>query len=191
MLPEDASTLVDRADRARVRGSDNAPIRVIEVSDFECPYCARFNRETFPALDSMYIEPGVVQYIWIGFPNPGHPRAWSAIEAGFCAAAAGKFWPMHDLLFANQPAWQNAPDATPLFSSYATSLGIDRESFEACILGDRVAPLQVRDLESVLRAGIQQTPFFIVADSIPIIGAAPIEQFVEAIEGVRKEKDAD
>jgi protein-disulfide isomerase len=191
VIPSDASTLISRADRGRILGSDDAPIRIVEISDFQCPFCARFNRETFAGLDSLYIQTEKVQWVWIGFPSPNHPRAFPAIEAGFCAASVGKFWPMHDLLFVNQPAWTAAADASQLFVSYAVSLGIDGESFAACIADDRMAPLIVRDYESVVRAGISQTPFFIVADSVPVVGAAPLEQFVETIDDVLEAKGGD
>jgi len=188
VVPTDATVLISRADQARILGSDDATIRVVEISDFECPFCARFNEETFPALDSLYIETGKVQYVWIGFPNPSHPRAFPAIEAAFCAGAVGKFWPMHDLLFANQSEWMEAPNPSEVFARYASSLEIDVSSFAVCIANDRMAPLIVRDYEGVVRAGISQTPFFIVADSVPIVGAAPLEQFVEAIDDLLEVK---
>lgn len=182
VVPDDATALISRADRGRVLGSDDAPIRVVEISDFECPFCARFNRETFHALDSLYVKTGKVQYVWIGFPNPSHPRAFPAIEAAFCAGSVGKFWQMHDLLFDNQSEWIDAPNPNEVFARFANRLGIDVASFAICIGNDRMAPLIVRDYEGVVRAGITQTPFFIVADSVPIVGAAPLEQFVEAID---------
>ena len=184
VVPEDATALISRADRARILGPDDATIRVVEISDFECPFCARFNRDTFHAIDSLYIKPGKIQYVWIGFPNPSHPRAFPAIEAAFCAGSVGKFWQMHDLLFENQSEWIEAPNPSEVFARYANSLGIDVASFAICIGNDRMAPLIVRDYEGVVRAGISQTPFFIVADSVPIVGAAPLEQFVETIDGL-------
>ena len=143
VVPADAAVLTSRADRARVLGSDDAPIRMVEVSDFECPFCARFNSETFPAIDSLYIETGKIQYVWIGFPSPSHPRAFPAIEAAFCAGSVGKFWPMHDILFANQVEWMEAPNPTEVFARYASGLGIDVSSFAMCLTNDRMAPLML------------------------------------------------
>ncbi len=188
VVPDDATALISRADRARILGPDDATVRVVEISDFECPFCARFNSETFHALDSLYIKTGKIQYVWIGFPSPSHPRAFPAIEAAFCAGSVGKFWPMHDLLFANQSEWMEAANPSEVFARYASSLGIDVVSFALCIGNDRMAPLIVRDYEGVVRAGITQTPFFIVADSVPIVGAAPLEQFVETIDGLLEAK---
>lgn len=177
VLPAQHSVLINRADQSRIRGSSDAPIRILEVSDFQCPFCARFNRETFPVLDSLYIETGKVEYVWISFANPSHQLAWPAIEAAFCAGAVGKFWQMHDILFERQGEWSTSDDAWATFVDYARELWIDGESFGTCLRDDRTAPLQVRDFQSVNRAGISSTPFFIIADSLSIRGAAQASQF--------------
>lgn len=184
VVPSDPSVAVERADRARVKGAEDAPIRLVEISDFQCPYCARHYRETFPALDSLYVQTGKVGYVWISFPNPGHAYAWQAIEAAFCAGAAGRFWPMHDLLFQRQEEWSGAAEPTPVFEGYAAELEIDADSFADCVRNDRVAQLQVRDYQSAIRAGISSTPFFILADSVAIRGAAPLSNFQEAIDEI-------
>lgn len=191
VVPSDPSVVVERADRARVKGAEDALIRLVEISDFQCPFCAQFYRETFPALDSLYVRTGKVSYVWISFPNPGHAYAWQSIEAAFCAGAAGKFWPMHDLLFERQEEWSRAPEPTPVFERYAAELDIDADSFADCVLNDRVAQLQVRDYQSTIRAGITSTPFFILADSVAIRGAAPLSRFQEAIDGILAARAAD
>ena len=177
VLPEQHSVLISRADQARIKGSSEAPVRILEISDFQCPFCARYNQETLPILDSLYIETGKVEYVWISYANPSHQLAWPAIEAAFCAGAVGKFWAMHDLLFDRQGEWSNTADAYGTFVGYARELHIDEESFGACLRDDRTAPLQVRDFQSVSRAGISSTPFFIIADSLSIRGAAQASQF--------------
>lgn len=182
VVPTDQSVLAERVDRARVRGSEDAPVRMVEVSDFQCPYCAEYHRETFAGIDSLYIRTGQVSYVWVSYPNPGHARAWPAIEAAFCAGAVGQFWSMHDLLFERQGEWTQAEDPFSTFVDYATGLGIERESYADCLRNDRVAPLQVRDYQNVVRAGIGSTPYFILADSISIRGAAPLENFQSAID---------
>ncbi len=182
VVPSDRTVLAERVDRARVRGAEDAPLRLVEVSDFQCPFCAQYHRETFGALDSLYIQPGHVHYIWVSYPNPGHAKAWPAIEAAFCAGGVGRFWPMHDLLFERQSAWTESEDAFEMFVGYAEELGIDRASYADCLRNDRVASLQVRDYQNVVRAGIGSTPYFILADSVAIRGAAPIEDFQTAID---------
>lgn len=177
VVPADPSVVQERADRSRVKGEDDAPLRIVEVSDFQCPFCAQFYRETYPALDSLYIETGKARYIFVTFPNSSHRLAWPAIEAALCAGAVGQFWEMHDLLFERQDQWSGAGTPAEVFRGYAEELGIDGDSFAACVENDRTAPLQVRDLTSIVRAGISSTPFFIINDEVSIQGAAPIDNF--------------
>lgn len=182
VVPSDRGVAEDRADKARVRGSEDAPIRLVEISDFQCPYCAQFYNETYAAVDSLFIQPGLISYVWISYANPQHPEAWSSIEASFCAGTVGKFWDMHDILFERQSEWGSALDPFATYLEYAVELGIDRESFADCMRNDRLAPLQTRDYANVVQSGINSTPYFILADSVAIRGAAPIETFRTAID---------
>ncbi len=182
VVPSDARVAAERADRARVKGAEDAPIRIVEISDFQCPFCAQFYTETLPSVDSAYIATGRVSYVWISYPNPTHPLAWPAIEASFCAGAVGKFWPMHDLLFERQAEWTAAEDPVDTFQRYASELNIEAASFADCVRNDRMAPLQTRDYTNVVRSGIQSTPYFILADSVAIRGAADFETFRSAID---------
>lgn len=182
VVPSDPAVAAERADQARAKGREQAPVRIVEISDFQCPYCRQFNDETLGALDSLYIRTGKVNYVWISYANPGHRKAWPAIEAAFCAGAVGQFWTMHDLLFARQEEWSAADDVFATFVSYAEELDIDAASFGACLRDDLLAPLMLRDYTNVLRAGISSTPYFILADSVAIRGAAPIETFRSAID---------
>ncbi len=183
-VPEDAEAVARRADDARVKGDTTAPIRVLEVSDFQCPYCRRYVRETFPTVDSLYVQSGLVEYVWLAFPNPNHQRAWPAIEAAFCAGAAGSFWPMHDLLFANQGEWANSESPVSTFVEYARSLGIDGESFRSCVVEDKPSGLAIRDYGVVSQGGVEGTPFFVIADSLSFQGAQPVEKFRAVLDDV-------
>jgi protein-disulfide isomerase len=183
-VPGDQSVILERADRARVKGDPEAPIRIVEISDFECPFCARFYQESYRAIDSLYVRSGLARYVWISFPNSTHPRAWPAIEAAFCAGAAGRFWAMHDVLFERREEWAESPDPNLLFRSWAVEIGIDDESFDACLRNDQTAPLQVRDYESAIAAGVSSTPFFVVGDSVAIRGAVPLDTFRSAVDSV-------
>lgn len=184
VVPSEQEVVLQRADRARVKGDSAAPIRIVEISDFQCPYCARFYEESWPAIDSLYVQSGIARYLWISFPNSTHPRAWPAVEAAFCAGAAGRFWPMHDILFERSEEWIRAPDLAGLFTRWAVEIGIDEPSFAACLRNDLTAPLQVADYDSAVRSGITSTPFFVVGDSIAIRGAVSTEQFRTAVDSV-------
>jgi protein-disulfide isomerase len=190
VVPSDVSVIMQRADRARVEGDTTAPVRMIEVSDFQCPYCKEYFEQTYPKIDSAYVKTGKIQYLWISFPNPRHVHSWPAIEAGFCAGAVGKFWPMHDLLFRNQDEWAKSDTPVDFFMKYAEKLGIDSASYRQCLEEDRPSPLQVRDLASVTRVGVNGTPFFIIGDSISMEGAAPFSRFKEVLDSLIAKRTA-
>lgn len=190
-VPTDADEVVRRADQARVKGDTAAPVRVIEVSDFQCPFCRQYFEQTFPALDSLYVETGRVEYVWMAFPNPSHGRAWPAIEAAYCAGAAGRFWPMHDTLFARQGAWSSADSVIATFVEYARSMDIDAESFRSCLVEDRAAGLIVRDYGTVSQGGVRGTPFFLIADSLSFQGAQPLDRFRSVLDSVLASKGLD
>jgi len=99
VVPSDQREILEAAGQSRTKGEADAPLRIVEISDFECPFCAQYYQETYPVVDSLYVESGIARYVWISFPNSRHRRAWPAIEAAFCAGAAGRFWEMHDILF--------------------------------------------------------------------------------------------
>ncbi|TFG62480.1 MAG: hypothetical protein E4H28_07605, partial [Gemmatimonadales bacterium] len=164
VVPADQTAVLEAADAARSMGAVDAPIRIVEISDFECPFCAQFYNETFRAVDSLYIKSGIARYLWISFPNSNHPRAWPAIEAAFCAGGAGKFWEMHDVLFERQDEWLAEEDLNALLIQYAAGIGIDEASFGECLRNDVTSPLQVSDYDAALRSGITSTPFFVVGD---------------------------
>ena len=91
---------------SRAKGSAEAPMTVYEMSDFQCPYCRQFALETFPLLDSLYVETGKVRWVFINFPLTSlHPNAVPAAGMALCAAKQGAFWPIHDLLYQHQPDW--------------------------------------------------------------------------------------
>lgn len=182
VVPRDMQVAGERADKARIKGSDDAPIRIVEISDFQCPFCRQFHVETLGKIDSAYIATGKASYLWISYASPSHGRAFASSEAGFCAGAVGKFWPMHDLLFERQEEWSAAPDPYETFLGYADELEIDTESFGWCMRNGLMAPLLLRDFTSVSRAGISSTPYFVLADSVAIRGAADFATFSSAID---------
>lgn len=184
VVPAEQPAVLEAADRDRTRGEPDAPLRIVEVSDFECPFCAQFHRDTWPVVDSLYVRSGIARYLWISFPNSRHARAWPAIEAAFCAGAAGRFWEMHAILFETQEVWSEAEDPHARFLEYGERAGVEPASFAACLRADQTAPLQVSDYESALRSGITSTPFFIVGDSLAIQGAVSAERFRAAVDSV-------
>jgi len=184
VVPADQEVVLQRADRARVKGDTAAPIRIVEISDFECPYCRQFHVESSRIIDSLYVRSGIARYLWISFPNATHARAWPAVEAAFCSGSAGRFWQMHDILFDRVEQWKSAEDPVGLFVNWAEEIGIDPESYGRCLRNDVTAPLQVADYDSALRSGITSTPFFVVGDSVAIRGVVSADRFRAAVDSV-------
>jgi protein-disulfide isomerase len=175
------TTLERRADRARIQGSPSAPLWVVEVSDFQCPYCKQWHEQTYPALKREYVDAGKVRLAYINFPLRGHRNAWPAAEAAMCAGAQDKFWPMQDLLFDTQDRWGNLVDPKPVFDSLATRIGVDIGTFNECVSQQKMRPLIQADLERATRAGVDATPSFVIGNTL-LSGAQPVEVFRRVID---------
>ncbi|HVR28134.1 MAG TPA: thioredoxin domain-containing protein [Thermoanaerobaculia bacterium] len=146
---------IDLQDRP-LKGSPEAALAIVEFSDYQCPYCARFTKNTYPRLEQEFIATGKVRYAMLDFPLRNHPFAFKAAEAATCAAADGKFWEMHHLLFENQHELQ--PAALP---NYAEQIGIDRAAFEACLEEGRGEDVNA-DMAQAREVGVRATPTFLI-----------------------------
>ena len=181
----------ERAAMNRLKGQQSAPVTVYEIADFQCPYCARFAIEVFPRIDSAYVKPGKVKWIFVNFPLPTHANAWPAAEAAMCAGGVGeRFWPMHDRLFTTQNDWSNAPNAGKLFEKYAQESGVAMEAYSSCVADDRMAPLLVRDLLNATNAGISGTPAFIVNNEPLFAGYKTFEEWKDILDGALRKAAA-
>jgi protein-disulfide isomerase len=184
----DADTVRARADRARMKGEETAPITIIEVSDFQCPFCAEFATTTYAQLDSAYIRTGEARLLFIHLPLANHGNAFRAAEASMCAGAQGRFWEMHDRIFAAQGEWSRANDAVARFERMAEAVGVEMPEYRDCMHNGRTASLVVGDAMQAAQAGISGTPSFIInspAGQRALSGAAPFEQFQQEIEALQ------
>jgi len=179
-----ANALLERADKARIQGDTAAPVWVVEISDFECPFCKRFHDETYPALLKDYIQTGQIRMAYVNFPLGQHIHALPAAKAAMCAAAQDRFWPMHDALFNTQPRWTGGGDASALFDSLAVAVGVNADEWRACARGEVIQRLIAADQSRGKSAGVSSTPTFFVGDE-PILGAESIDTFRAAIERAR------
>ena len=169
---------------ARSKGSPTAPIRVIEMSDFQCPWCRKFTLETSAALDSEYVATGKVHWIFVNLPIPQlHPNAVAGAELAMCAAQRGKFWPMHDLLYRNQDTWAPLRDPEPFLLTLADSLRIPRDSLLPCLRAGEMRTLVERDANSAARIGATSTPSFLIEGAL-LTGAYPVEVFRHVIDSI-------
>ena len=172
------------------KGEKNAKITLVEFSDYQCPFCSRYFRETMPQLERDYILTGKVKYVFRNFPIESiHPLAFKAAEAANCAGEQGKYWEMHDRLFANQNTL--APQDLP---SHAQMLGLDLPKFQQCLDSGKHATKIRNDLADGQKAGVQGTPSFFLglteANDVKvkaarvIRGAQPYTAFKEAIDSL-------
>lgn len=177
-----SDSLLARAAQSRVKGAADAPITTVELSDFQCPFCAQFALTTLPQLDSAYVETGIARIIFFNFPLPNHGASWVAAEAAMCAGTQDSFWPMHDRLFASQREWSTAAAPGETFVSFAADLGLDLDAFESCLRHDLVAPLISGDLMQAAGSGARATPTFIINGETVLSGVEPLSAFTAAIE---------
>ena len=155
-----------------VRGRDDAPLELIEFSDFDCPYCKRAT-ETIARLMEQF--EGQIRFIYKDYPLPSHPNAFKAAEAGNCAHEQGRFWELHDTMFASQ----GALDVESL-KGYAEELGLDGGAFAECLDSGRHSATVDRDMRAGFRYGVSSTPTLFL-NGRTILGAVPYDTFVEVI----------
>jgi protein-disulfide isomerase len=168
-------------------GAADAPVVMIEFTDFQCPYCSRHFVETFPQLKADYIDTGQVRYVFMDFPLTSiHPQAPLAAEAARCAGDQDAYLAMHHALFERQEEWSNRDDAGDVFVALAGELGLDEASFTQCLTsGQHTAAVQA-DLDQGIGLGINGTPAFFLNGNF-ISGAQPFTVFQGAIESLLAE----
>jgi protein-disulfide isomerase len=169
-------SLTTRMDQARILGDPSARLWFVIVSDFQCPYCKQFHDQSFAALRQQYVSTGKVRFAYINFPLPIHANAWPSAEAAMCAGAQGKFWQMHDALFASQDRWAEKQPAAPVLDSVAKSIGVDAAAMDQCMSNPTVHALIESDRDRAERAGVTATPTIIIGSKL-IQGALPTDVF--------------
>ena len=164
-----------------IRGRADAKLTLIEFSDFQCPFCERFYRETLPLIDKDYIQTGKLRMIYRDFPLASvHENAQKAAEAAQCAGEQGKYWEMHDQIFANHTA-MSVDD----LKKYARGLGIAVDRFDRCLESGAYAEEVKKDMADGQALGVQGTPTFFLGltgkdntiQGIRIAGARPYAVF--------------
>jgi protein-disulfide isomerase len=159
---------------APVRGAPNAPVTVVEFSDFECPFCKQASG-TVAKLMEKYS--GRIKLVYRDLPLEAiHPLARQAAEAAQCARDGGKFWEYHDVLFAQSP--KLSPDD---LKRYAREVGLDAKKFDACLGGGAKAAAVQKDIDEGNALGITGTPAFFINGRL-VSGAQPIEAFSRVID---------
>lgn len=167
-------------------GSKDAPVAIVQFTDFQCPYCNRFYTDVLPAIKKNYIDSGKVRFYSVDFPLTVHPNALVAAEAGRCAAEQNMFWPMHDLMQGN-PRQLEVSDLI----GYAHDLGMNAESFEACVSSRKYEASVKQGAANALAKGIRGTPAMVigrqqsnVVEGDLIVGVVPYETIDARLTGL-------
>jgi len=163
-----------------VLGDKNAPLTIIEFSDYQCPFCGRFWSTTLPLLKKNFIDTGKVKFVYRDFPLSSiHPFAQKAAEASECADEQGKFWEMHDKIFENQEAI-----TIENLKSYASGLGLDTTKFNNCLDSGKYTKEIEKDFSDGNSYGVSGTPTFFIGndkDGYKALGGAQPYQVFEQV----------
>lgn len=159
-----------------VMGPENAPVTIIEFSDYECPYCRSYHQETFDQIIATYGDQ--VRYVFKDLPLTSiHPNAVPAAVAAHCASDQNAFWEFHDLLFSMQLGLERGA-----YLEYASRLGLDMDTFEACIEAGSYEQIVMKDTSilTAINAPISTPTFFINGQYLA--GAQPFSEFARLID---------
>ena len=182
--PRDTAVVVDslstRADLGRIAGAATAKVWVVEVSDFQCPYCKEWHDESYAKIRDEFVKPGRVRFAFVNFPMSQHLHSRDAATAAMCASAQGKFWEMHDSLFTNQNVWERLPSTGEYFESLATKIGVNVPTWKSCLTAKPVQAMISADMDRARRAGVEATPSFLIGGKL-ISGAMEIDEMRKAI----------
>ena len=167
-----------------VKGNPNAPVTMVEFSDFQCPFCLRFFQQTLPLIEENYIDTGKIKFVYRDFPLDSiHPNARPAHIAAECADEQGKFWEYHDVLFEKQSEWNrlSSADLSSQLNQYATSMGLESASFDSCLTSQSMADEVNADFLQAAQYGATGTPTFFIGNEkngfIKLVGAQPYAVF--------------
>ena len=146
-----------------VKGNKNAQVTLVEFTDYQCPFCGRHVRDTWPQIEKDYIAKGKVRFVVREFPLESlHKNAFKAAEAALCAGEQGKYFEMHDRLFANQNAL-----ATEQLPEHATAIGLNAPKFKECMDSGKYSAQVRKDLAEGTKLGVTGTPTFFVGLTDP------------------------
>lgn len=174
----DPATMPKIAAAGILKGNPDAPVQVIEFADFECPACGNFATVTGPDVMKRLVETGQVAFRFYDLPLEMHQNAVPAHNAAHCANEQGKFWQMHDQIFAGQFDWNTQASRNPkrIFEGYAKALGLDVAAWNACYDSGKMLPQIMANRDEAVRLRVRSTPSFLVNGTL-IEGAVTYDDF--------------
>jgi len=165
-------------------GDSKAPITMIEFSDFQCPYCARFYTEAFSDIKKNYIDTGKVKFVYRDFPLSMHQYAQKAAEAAECAEEQGKYWEYNNALYTKQETWSST--GIEGLKQIASDLKLDTTKFNDCLTTGKYTSEVQKDLRDGAAAGVSGTPTFFIGTPEKgyqkLVGAQPFSMFKQTID---------
>jgi protein-disulfide isomerase len=171
--------------RGYTLGAASAPIEITEYSDFECPFCASFATVQMPVIREQLIATGKVRWRFRDFPLPSHAYSRYAALAAQCAGEQGKFWEMHDQVFANHQWAQTGKHPSGLFRDFAKAIGLDLAKYDACVDSQRYAGRIQASAEEGAALGVKGTPSFFV-NGRPFEGRATSDDIKALVDSLSK-----
>ncbi len=177
----------DYSDDDPILGDKDAPVTIVEFSDYQCPYCRSFFEGAYPELKSKYIDTGKVKLVFRDYPLDFHEDALPAAVAASCVReltdSDEKYFEMHDKIFSGQSAkgGGTVEITAEELKGYALDLGVNNEKYDKCIVDEDIAEEVAADLEEGRKLGVEGTPAFIIGTTV-LEGAYPFEDFAEIIE---------
>lgn len=168
------------------RGSAEAPVKVVELSDYGCGYCRQFHQETFPTLLDQFIESGMVEWKFVPFVTGMFGNSIAVTEAAECVYAQGvePFEAFNSRLWDGQSAWKGSDDPAAVVRPWASELGIDMDGFDSCLANDEQLSRVASSTSLAQQLGVRGTPTFVVIGYPPLQGALPLELFQEVLTAV-------
>lgn len=178
-----SSVKLDVEGVGHARGAEDAPVTVVEFSDFGCPFCGTFALGTYPVLEEEFVATGAVRWVYVPIVMGIFPNGDGAARAAECAAEQGEdaFWAMHSVLYERQTGWKSASDPAPMFARYAAEIGLDADAFGSCYAENRGRGRIEAGNALAARAFVRATPTFFV-NGRRVQGALPLEYFRAILE---------
>lgn len=181
VVVKNPNDLFSKADA--VIGSDKAKVTIVEFSDFQCPFCRVFFNDTYGQIKKEYIDTGKVRLVFRHYPLPFHDAARPSALAAACAQEQGKFWQMHDKMFAEQAKKGTGTVAygVPELKAWAAQVGVNTSQFNSCLDSEKYASRVDTDTADGSKYGVSGTPSFFINGEL-LVGAQPFAQFKAAID---------
>ncbi len=169
--------------RGYLLGSPAAPVEVSEFADYQCPACEQFESVQFPAVQQQLIATGMVRWRYRDFPLEMHPHARVAAHAAACANDQGKFWELHQVIYARQSEWSPARNAAGKFSDYAKEAGLDVNRYDECMQSAKFAGRIQASVDEGNKLGVNGTPTFLIGGRLypNSLGSDSIRALVRAL----------